>query len=43
MKTVEWYIKHPNKDKDIKVKSFKQAMSKYFEGYNVPVKTVDGI
>jgi len=43
MKRVEWHIVTPNNDSVVKCDSFREAMDKYFEGYNVPLLFIDGI
>jgi len=39
-----WKIRHPgNNNMVMTCKSFKEAMDKWFEGFNIPYKVVDGV
>lgn len=38
-----WEIPHPGTLEKVKSATFKEAMEKWFEGFNIPVLVVDGV
>lgn len=38
----KWTIRHPGEGYDIECPSFEWAMDKWFEGFNVPYKVING-
>lgn len=40
---VKWLIRHPGRDYRIECASFDEAMDRWFEGFNVPMKIVNGV
>lgn len=40
---VWWEIPHPGTLSKIKCETFEEAMTKWFEGFNIPVLVVDGV
>lgn len=38
-----WEIPHPGTLEKIKCATFKEAMDKWFEGFNIPMLVVDGV
>ena len=40
---VKWLIRHPGRAYRIECASFDEAMDEWFEGFNVPMKIVNGV
>lgn len=42
MGKIVWVIRHPGGMGHLDCETFEEAMTKWFEGFNIPIKTLDG-